>query len=190
MAELNTPLADKRLLVGITGGIAAYKAASLVRKLVNRGAKVRVMMTRAACKFIQPLTFEVLSENEVYTDLFPQTRTYSVLHVSLAQWADLLLVAPATANIIGKIAAGIADDLVTTVVMACSAPKLLAPAMNNHMWENPIVSANVEKLRSLGYGFVGPGEGLLACGESGRGRMAEPDEIVQAATQPFSEREA
>jgi len=173
-------LKDAKILLGVTGGIAAYKSAQLVRSLIRREAQVRVVMTRSAQEFVQPLTFEVLSQNPVYTELFPATREYNVLHLSLAQWADLVLIAPATANIIGKIAGGIADDLLSTVVMACPAPRLLAPAMETHMLENPIVAGNIDKLRSLGYRFVEPGEGFLASGAMGRGRMAEPEAIVRS----------
>lgn len=179
-------LKDRKILLGITGGIAAYKSAQLVRSLIQREAGVRVVMTRSAQAFIQPLTFEVLSQNPVYTELFPATREYNILHVSLAQWADLVLIAPATANIIGKIAGGIADDLLSTVAMACPAPKLLAPAMETHMLENPIVAGNIEKLRNLSYRFVEPGEGFLASGAVGRGRMAEPEAIVQCVEEAFA----
>ena len=173
-------LKDRKILVGVTGGIAAYKSAQIVRSLIQREAEVRAVMTRSAREFVQPLTFEVLSRNPVYTELFPATREYNVLHVSLARWADLVLIAPATANIIGKIACGIADDLLSTVMVACPAPKLLAPAMETHMLENPIVAGNIEKLRSMGCRFVEPGEGFLASGAVGRGRMAEPEAIVRA----------
>jgi phosphopantothenoylcysteine decarboxylase/phosphopantothenate--cysteine ligase len=172
-------LKNKNILVGVTGGIAAYKTIRVIRKLIREKAKIRVIMTNSACKFIQPLTFEVVSQNQVYTEIFPETREYNVLHVSLVDWADMLLIAPATGNIIGKIAGGIADDLLSTVVMACPVPKILAPAMETNMWNNPIVKANIKKLKSFSYNFIQPGKGVLASGASGAGRMAEPEDIIQ-----------
>ncbi len=150
------------------------------------GAEVIVAMTQAGAKFITPLTMETLSENEVVTELFPEKKMVGTRHVSLADWCDLILIAPATANIIGKIRSGIADDILTTIVVSTRSKVLLAPAMNVKMWENPIVRENVSRLRKLGYSFIEPGVGDLACGDVGRGRMAEPEEIVKQAIELLS----
>ena len=170
-------LSGKTILLGVTGGIAAYKAAELCRLFVKNGADVRVVMTDAAKHFVAPLTFQTLSNNRVYDNLFIASEHYSVEHVGLAQSADLFVIAPSTANCIGKIAGGIADDLLTTVVMAATCPVLLVPAMNTCMYENPIFQQNMAKLRDLGYNFIAPDSGALACGDSGRGRMASPEDI-------------
>lgn len=170
---------DKTIVLGITGGIAAYKAAELTRLLIKAGAKVHVIMTRGAAEFVTPLTFQTLSRNPVHTDLFSLTQEADVGHISLADRADLFVIAPATANIIGKIANGIADDLLTTSVMATKAPVLLAPAMNCNMYENPIVQENMEKLKKYGYHFRDSETGELACGYEGKGRMAEPTDILE-----------
>jgi phosphopantothenoylcysteine decarboxylase/phosphopantothenate--cysteine ligase len=171
----------KRLVLGVTGGIAAYKAVELCRLLVRAGAEVRVVMTAAAGRFVAPLTFQTVSGNRVYQDLFAGGEDYNVTHVGLAKESSLLLIAPATANCLGKIAAGIADDLLTTVVLAARSPVLLAPAMNEAMWDNEQVRANVSRLAGLGFYFVGPALGELACGDAGRGRMASPEDIFAAA---------
>ncbi|HOS93528.1 MAG TPA: bifunctional phosphopantothenoylcysteine decarboxylase/phosphopantothenate--cysteine ligase CoaBC [Armatimonadota bacterium] len=173
-------LEGRSVLVGITGGIACYKAAELVRSLRKAQAQVRVMMTRAACEFVTPLTFQTLSQKPVATDLFAPVSDWEIEHISLARGADVVVVAPATANVIGKVAHGIADDLVTTVIMATRAPVVFCPAMNVAMWENPIVQANIRRLAELGYRFVEPAEGDLACGEEGKGRLAEVERIVEA----------
>ena len=178
--------AGKNITVGVTGGIAAYKGAQLVSTLTGLGARVRVIMTEAAQEFVQPLTFQALSGHQVYTDLFAQSGE-PVRHIDLATGSDLIVVAPATGNIIGKIAGGIADDLLTTVIMAAVCPVLICPAMNVHMYENRIVQENLAKLRSLGYRFVEPGWGRLACGTEGQGRMAEPDRIIEEIQRLFSE---
>jgi phosphopantothenoylcysteine decarboxylase/phosphopantothenate--cysteine ligase len=172
-------LKGKKIVLGVTGGIAAYKAAELVRELVRAGAEVYVVMTRAAQAFITPLTFQTLSGNKVTTELFSLIEESEIGHISLADRADALVVAPATANIIGKIAAGIADDMLTTIVMATRAPLLLAPAMNVHMWENPLCQENIRKLHSRGYHFIDPQVGELACGYEGKGRLAEIPSIVE-----------
>ena len=166
-------------MLGVTGGIAAYKAAELVRALRKGDAEVRVIMTASALEFVQPLTFETLSDHPVYTTLFPERREPGVIHISLSEWADLLLIAPATANIIGKVASGIADDLLSTVATSVRAPIVFAPAMEESMLSNPIVSGNIEKLRDLGYGFVEPERGFLASGKIGRGRLASLDAILK-----------
>lgn len=176
-------IGDKRMranvVLGVTGGIACYKAADIVSRLSKEDIGVDVIMTEHACQFVQPLTFQTLSKNPVVTDTFSSPKYWEVEHIALAAKADILLIAPATANVIGKIAGGIADDMLSTTVMAVDAKKvLLAPAMNTHMYDNPVVQDNMKKLRSLGYRFIEPGEGLLACGDVGKGRMAEPEDIV------------
>ena len=172
-------LEKKKIVLGITGGIAAYKAAELTREFVKRGASVHVIMTRNATAFLTPLTLQTLSGNAVYTDTFTLTGEWEIGHVSLADSADVVVVAPATANFIGKVAAGIADDLLTTMIMATKAPVLLCPAMNVHMYANAIVQENIAKLRAKGYAFVDPGYGELACKTEGVGRLAELEDIVE-----------
>lgn len=170
---------DKNILLGITGGIAAYKACELVRLLMKAGASVRVIMSRGAAEFVTPLTLQTLSRNPVHTDLFSLTQEAEVGHISLADRADLFVIAPSTANLIGKIAGGIADDLLTTTIMATKVPVLLAPAMNCNMYENPIVQENMNKLKGYGYNFIDSETGELACGYEGKGRMAEPGDIME-----------
>lgn len=170
-------LDGKNLIVGISGGIAAYKACEIVRRLKKLGAQIIVIMTENAQKFITPLTLETLSENEVVTEMFPEKKMVGVRHINLAQWADLILIAPATANLIGKIRAGIADDILTTVVISTKSPVMFAPSMNVNMYENPIFGENMEYLKKLGYKFIEPETGDLACG-TGKGRLPEPEAIV------------
>ncbi len=172
-------LNGQKVVLGITGGIAAYKAAELVRELVKAGAEVHVVMTRSAQAFVTPLTFQTLSGNPVITELFSLIEESEIGHISLADRAEILVIAPATANIIGKIAAGIADDMLTTIVMATKAPVLLAPAMNVHMWENPICQENISRLKTRGYHFIDPESGELACGYEGQGRLAEIPQILE-----------
>ncbi len=172
-------LKGKNIVVGVTGGIAAFKAASLVSGLVKLGANVDVIMTEHAAEFVSPLTFRSLAKTAVITDMFAEPAKMDIAHVSLAQKADIFVIAPATANIIGKIACGIADDMLSTTVMATKAPVLIVPAMNTNMYENPVVRDNIAKLNKLGYLFMEPGEGLLACGSSGKGRMPEPEDIIE-----------
>src|SRR5512136_117725 len=172
-------LKGRKIILGVTGGIAAYKAAELVREMVRSGAEVFVVMTRSAQAFVTPLTFQTLSGNKVTTELFNLIEESEIGHISLADRAELLVIAPATANIIGKIAGGIADDMLTTIVMATKAPVLLAPAMNVHMWENSICQENIQKLRGRGVHFIDPEAGELACGYEGRGRLAEIPAIVE-----------
>jgi len=174
-------LKGKKVLLAISGGIAAYKSAELCRMLIRCGAGVRVMMTAAARRFVGEVTFAALSDNPVSTDIFAPGQEDNIGHIELADWADLLLLAPATANQLGKLAHGIAEDVVGTVYLACTAPVLLAPAMNVNMWQHAATRANVEVLRERGHHVVGPGTGELACGHQGAGRMAEPVEILQAA---------
>ena len=172
-------LKGKKIILGVTGGIAAYKAAELVRELVRSGAEVFVVMTHSAQAFITPLTFQTLSGNKVTTELFSLVEESEIGHIALADRAELLVIAPATANIIGKMAGGIADDMLTTIVMATKASVLLAPAMNVHMWENPICQENIQKLRGRGFHFIDPEAGELACGYDGKGRLAEIPAIVE-----------
>ena len=167
------------VIVGVSGGIAAYKACEVVSKLVQSGAGVTVAMTRAARKFVGPVTFQALTGRDVLSSLWDFDDRCGVRHITLTSAADLMLIAPATANIIGKIAGGIADDLLSTLVISADSPVVLAPAMNDRMWSNPIVKGNVSRLAELGYRFVGPGEGWLACGTLGPGRMAESHEIFE-----------
>ena len=170
-------LQGREILVGVTGGIAAYKTADLVSRLVEKGAAVSVVMTEHAQQFVGPPTFQALSRRPVYTDLFAEG-AYEADHIALADRAEAAVVAPATANAIGKLAAGIADDLLSTVLLALRVPVILAPAMNEAMWNHPAVQANVETLRRRGVRFVGPEEGRLACGTEGPGRLAEPEAIL------------
>ncbi|MGE5586654.1 MAG: bifunctional phosphopantothenoylcysteine decarboxylase/phosphopantothenate--cysteine ligase CoaBC [Clostridia bacterium] len=174
----STPLDEKTIVLGVTGGIAAYKAAEVASLLVKRGAEVHVVMTEAATKFVAPLTFRTLSRNPVVVDMFADPGEWNVRHVALAEKADLVLIAPATANCIGKVACGIADDLLTTVVMATRAPVLFVPSMNQAMYENPVFRGNLQRLLALGYRAMEPATGYLACGAEGKGRMPEPEEIV------------
>src|SRR5882724_11241005 len=161
-------LDGKTIVLGLTGGIACYKSAELVRELVKAGATVRVMMSAGAQEFITPLTLQTLSGHPVATDTFDLTQESEIGHIQLADCADALVIAPATANGIGKIANGIGDDLLTTVLLAARAPVLLAPAMNVNMWENPIVQGNLNRLRAHGFRIVEPSEGFLACGWEGK----------------------
>ncbi len=171
-------LKGKKILLGVTGSIAAYKAAEILSLLKKKGADVFVIMTESATKFVQPLTFSILSEHSTVDNLFSLNDKIKVTHVSLAQWADLILIAPATANIIGKIAQGIADDMLTTTVLASKARVVFAPAMNKNMISNPIYQENVKKLSALGYEFIDSEYGPLACGEIGEGRLADIGDIV------------
>ncbi len=172
-------LKGKEIVLGVSGGIAAYKAAELTRLLVKEGANVNVVMTKNAQQFVTPLTFQSLSGNPVMTELFSLTERSEIKHISLAEKADLLVIAPATANIIGKIASGIADDLLTTMVLAARAPILIAPAMNVQMWRNPIVQENIKRLKKVGMKIMEPESGYLACGYEGKGRLAEPEAILK-----------
>ena len=168
----------KTVVIGVCGGIAAYKACDIVSKLKKLDLNVHVIMTKSACEFVAPMTFQTLSQNFAITDMFEEPKTWDVEHISLAKKADTFLIVPATANVIGKIAGGIADDMLTTTVMATKAPVIIAPAMNTNMYENPIVQDNIEKLKGYGYKFVEPTSGRLACGDLGRGKLADVDDIV------------
>ncbi len=171
-------LHGKKVLLCVTGGIAVYKAAALTSKLTQAGVDVKVILSEAAAKFVTPLTFQALSRNAVYTDTFDEKDPKVIAHIDLADWADLILVAPATANIIGKLANGIADDMISTTLLAATSPVWIAPAMNVHMYENPAVRKNIETLAHFGYQFIEPSEGYLACGYVGKGRLEEPEKIV------------
>ena len=173
-------LKGKTVLLGVSGGIAAYKAATLASDLVKSGATVHVLMTQNATEFISPVTFETLTGNKALVDTFDRNFQWNVEHVALAKRADVFLAAPATANLIAKFAAGIADDMLTTTFLACTCPKLVAPAMNTAMYENPITQRNMETLRSFGMTIVEPGDGHLACGDDGKGRLPDPPVLKEA----------
>ncbi len=172
-------LKEKTIVLGVTGGIAAYKAVELLRLYVKAGAEVFVIMTKSACEFVTPLTFQTLSGNPVHTELFNLYQERAIGHISLADRADLMVVAPATANLVGKLACGLADDLLSTTLMATKAPVLLVPAMNVNMYENPIYQSNQKKLTELGYTFMEPAIGFLACGWEGKGKMPAPETIFE-----------
>ncbi len=178
-------LFNRNVVLGVSGGIAAYKSAELVRQLQDRGATVRVVMTRGALEFITPLTLQALSGNPVHTDLLDAEAEQGMGHIELARWADLLLVAPATADLIARLAAGRADDLLTTVALATPAPLMLAPAMNQQMWRDTATAENIDTLARRGVHLVGPAEGEQACGDVGPGRMEEPPQIAAAAAALF-----
>jgi phosphopantothenoylcysteine decarboxylase/phosphopantothenate--cysteine ligase len=181
-------LFNRNVLLGVSGGIAAYKSAELVRALQERGANVRVIMTRGAQEFITPLTLQALSGQPVHTQLLDAEAELGMGHIELARWADLLLIAPATADLIARLAAGRADDLLTTVALATAAPKLIAPAMNQQMWRDQATLDNVAKLTSRDIAFIGPAEGEQACGDVGPGRMEQPEKIAATAAAQFSHR--
>ncbi|MBK5274484.1 MAG: bifunctional phosphopantothenoylcysteine decarboxylase/phosphopantothenate--cysteine ligase CoaBC [Desulfuromonadales bacterium] len=179
-------LKEKQIVLGVTGGIAAYKAVELLRLLTKAGADVHVIMTSSAQEFVAPLTFQTLSANPVHTELFNLIAEREIGHIALADRADLFVIAPATANVIGKIASGIADDMLTTTIMATKAPVLFAPAMNVNMYTNPIYRENEERLRKHGYLFVPPEKGALACGWEGEGKLAAPETIFEAIVAALS----
>lgn len=172
-------LKDKKIIVGISGGIAAYKTAFLIRLLKKEGADVRAIMTRNATQFITRLTIETLCQNPVAVEMFPAEQYVATHHIDLASWPDLFVIAPATANFIGKVASGVSDDMLTTVICAAQAPVMIAPSMNSQMYLNPITQQNIDKLRGAGYIFIDPNVGEMACETYGPGRMAEPEEILQ-----------
>ncbi|MDF2878913.1 MAG: coaBC [Clostridia bacterium] len=169
----------KNVVIGVTGGIAAYKALDVVSGLRKQEIETHVILTQNASEFVTPLSFEALSNNEVVTDTFKRTKSWEVEHIALAKKADLFLVAPATANIIGKVAHGIADDMLTTTIMAARCPIVFAPAMNTAMYENIIVQENITFLKSKGYHFIEPDNGFLACGDRGKGKLAKPEDIIE-----------
>lgn len=170
---------SKTVVLGVSGGIAAYKACDVVSRLRKENVQVNVIMTKHATEFVSALTFQSISQNPVAVEMFEPVTNWDIEHISLAKKADIFLIAPATANIIGKIANGIADDMLSTTVMATKAPVVIAPAMNTNMYENPVTQANIQKLKDLGYIFIEPGYGRLACGDLGPGKLAEPDLIVE-----------
>ncbi len=182
-------LKGKTIVLGVTGGIAAYKAAEITSRLKKLNANIEVVMTQGAIEFVNPMTFQTLSGNTVHSEMFSSITNYDVEHISLAQKADLIVLAPATANTIGKIANGIADNLLTTIVMASDKKVVIAPAMNTKMYQNPIVVENMDKLKNLGYEFISPTSGLLACGDVGEGKMAEPIDIVDYIVDSFVEKD-
>ncbi len=173
-------LKGKHVLLGVSGGIAAYKAAALCSALVHAGAEVRVVMTQNATKLISPLVFDSLSGNRTAVDTFDRSHTEPIGHIASAAWADIFVVAPASANTIAKLAHGIADDMLSTTALACTCTTLVAPAMNTHMFEHPATQENIETLRKRGVHMLTPGEGILACGITGKGRLPEPEEILEA----------
>ena len=177
-------LKEVNILLGVSGCIAAYKVADLASKLVSLGASVRCVMTESACQLVGPKTFEALTSNPVYTKMWSTPNEYSIEHISLAENADIVVLAPATANIIGKITNGICDDLLSTIMCAgWNKPTLIAPAMNNNMWANPAVQKNIETLRQMNYELIGPETGNLACGAEAIGRMSEPADILAKVIQ-------
>lgn len=171
----------KCVVLGVTGGIASYKALDIVSKLKKLNYDVNVIMTKSALQFIHPLPFQSLSGNMVSKDMFEEPKAFEIQHISLAKKADMILVAPATANIIGKVANGIADDMLSTTIMAATCPVVFVPAMNTNMYKNPIVKNNIEKLKGFGYEFINPISGRLACGDVGEGKMADTEDIVEIA---------
>lgn len=185
MCDLSA-LAGRTIVLGVTGGIAAYKSCHVVSRLVKAGAHVYVVMTKNACEFVTPLTFETLSRNPVAVDTFARPDTWEVEHIALAKRAELFVIAPATANIIAKLAHGLADDMLTTTCLATKAPLLLAPAMNTAMWQAEVTQSNLRTLIGRGAKTVGPEGGMLACGDVGAGRMSEPEDIVQACANMFA----
>lgn len=182
--QADTTLRGREILLCVTGGIACYKVADLAGKLVSAGAGVNVAMSDAAARFVAPLTFQTLTRRRVYTSLWQSTEQFESAHISISELAEAMVVAPATADVIAKLANGLADDLVSTLLLARpqNCPLLIAPAMNTRMWESPATQTNVERLQNWGAQLVGPAEGRLACGTTGPGRMAEPEEILTAVT--------
>ena len=180
---------SKCVVIGVTGGIAIYKALDVISALRKKDIEVHVIMTESASKFVNPLTFQSISQNMVVTDMFAEPKAWEIQHISLAQKADLMLVAPATANIIGKISNGIADDMLSTTIMATKAKVLIAPAMNTNMYENKIVQNNISKLKDFGYKFIEPASGRLACGDVGIGKLADVNTIVERVLEELEEKE-
>jgi phosphopantothenoylcysteine decarboxylase/phosphopantothenate--cysteine ligase len=188
MPKKKSNLSGLNILLGVSGGVAAYKAVDLASRLTAGGAKVNTIMTENACRLIGPKSFEAVTNSAVYTTLWNTTQEYKISHINLADWADIVVVTPATANIIGKIANGICDDLLSTTLCACWAkPTLLAPAMNNNMWTNAAVQRNIKAVKGMGFKLIGPEKGRLACGTEGIGRMSEPQDILEAIEKIASE---
>lgn len=180
---------SKCVVIGVTGGIAVYKALDVISALRKKDIEVHVIMTESASKFVNPLTFQSISQNMVVTDMFAEPKAWEIQHISLAQKADLMLIAPATANVIGKISNGIADDMLSTTVMATKAKVLIAPAMNTNMYQNPIVQNNISKLKGFGYKFIEPASGRLACGDIGIGKLADVNTIVERVIEELEDKE-
>jgi phosphopantothenoylcysteine decarboxylase/phosphopantothenate--cysteine ligase len=181
MPQDDSNLENANILLGVSGGIAAYKAVDLASRLKASGASLRTVMTENACQLVGPKSFEAVTAAQVYTNMWTPAEDFKIGHIALAEWADLIVIAPATANIIGKAANAICDDLLSTVLCTCwNKPTLVAPAMNTNMWQNPAVQANIEKLKHIGFQLVGPETGRLACGTEGPGRMTEPHQILEA----------
>lgn len=179
-------MSKKRIVVGVSGGIAAYKACDLVSKLSKKDYEVKVILTKHAEKFVSKLTFEALCHNYVETDLFDESNEDPIAHITLAKWADLMIIVPATANIIAKVTHGISDDLLSTTFLACNKHKMICPAMNTQMYENPITQKNIQACKDLGYQILDPVVGHLACNDTGRGKMIEPADIVEAIDNYFN----
>lgn len=180
---------SKCVVIGVTGGIAVYKALDVISALRKKDIEVHVIMTESASKFVNPLTFQSISQNMVVTDMFAEPKAWEIQHISLAQKADLMLIAPATANVIGKISNGIADDMLSTTVIATKAKVLIAPAMNTNMYQNPIVQNNISKLKDFGYKFIEPASGRLACGDIGIGKLADVNTIVERVIEELEDKE-
>ena len=185
MPKKKSNLDNLNILLGVSGGVAAYKALDLASKLTAAGAKLNTVMTESACQLVGPKSFKTVTCSVVFTDLWNGPERYKISHINLADWADIVVVAPATANIIGKIANGICDDLLSTTLCVCwplikSGATLLAPAMSNNMWDNPAVQQNVKAIKEMGFELIGPERGRLASGTEGIGRMAEPQDILEA----------
>lgn len=179
----------KRVVIGVTGGIAVYKALDIISALRKQDVEIKVIMTESAKQFVTPLAFQSLSQNMVITDMFAEPKAWEIQHIALAQWADIMLIAPATANIIGKVANGIADDMLSTSIMATEAKVIFAPAMNTKMYENKIVQDNINKLKGYGYSFIEPASGRLACGDIGKGKLANVSDIVDRVLIELEEKE-
>lgn len=177
---------NKKVLLGVSGGIAVYKALDVISRLKKKGIEVKVIMTKSATEFVTPLSFQSLSENPVVIDMFDEPKAWEIQHISLAKWADLVVVVPATANIIGKVANGIADDMLSTTIMATKAEVIFCPAMNTNMYENKIVQKNMATLKDLGYGFINPASGRLACGDIGRGKLENTKIIAEKIIKKLS----
>lgn len=183
-------MSKKTVVVGVTGGIAVYKALDVISRLRKKDIEVHVIMTKSACEFVNPLSFQSLSQNIVVSDMFDEPKHWEIQHISLAKKADLMLIVPATANIIGKVANGIADDMLSTTIMATKAKVVFAPAMNTNMYENVIVQNNIKKLKEFGYDFIEPDSGRLACGDTGKGKLADTEliaEIVESKLYPIKD---
>ena len=187
MNDTSSILKGREIILAVTGGIAAYKSADICSKLIQRGAGVTVVMTKDAEKFITPLTFQALSARPVHTDIFNLLDSSDPQHISLTERADLMLIAPATANILAKVAHGLTDDLVSLMISAAACPVIFCPSMNNRMWDNPITQENVTKLASVGYTFLGPDAGWLACRNTGSGRLSDPQFIIDEVTKMLTD---